>query len=81
MTQRFLRPDPPPLPCALERHAPNTRVGWQFWNSAAGEWQWITGTVLSHRGERRLIEVRVDATNRTVLRPCGPVMAAPEVAQ
>jgi len=80
MTQT-IRPSAPPLPCSLERHRPNARVGWQFWNVACQEWQWITGTVVAHRGEQRLIEVRVDATNRTVLRPCGPIMAAPEMAQ
>ncbi len=76
------RPTAVPTPhCTLDRHRPGQAVGWQYWNTAAQEWQWITGTVVSHRSDQRLIEIRVDATNRTVLRPCGPIMAAPEMAR
>ena len=77
----YIRPSAPPAPCTLDRHRPNTRVGWQYWDTTAEQWQWVTGTVISHRGAQRLIEVRVDCTGRTTLRPCGPVMAAPEMAQ
>jgi len=80
MTQT-VRPSAPPAPCALDRHRPLRAAGWQFWSVAAQEWQWVTGTVISHRGEQRLIEIRLDATGRSVIRPCGPVVAAPEMAQ
>jgi hypothetical protein len=64
-------------PCTLRRHRPWSHVGWQHWSPVTQQWEWITGTVLSHRGEQRLIEIRLDATNETVLRPCGYIDEAP----
>ena len=75
MTQT-IRPSAPPRPCSLERHRPGRRVKWQYWAVAAQAWHDIEGTVVTHRGDERLIEIRVDATGRTVVRPCGPVVAA-----
>ncbi|MCB1288627.1 MAG: hypothetical protein KDB47_13210 [Mycobacterium sp.] len=76
--QAIDRPTPPPAPCTLDRHRPNSRVGWQYWSKVTEQWEWVTGTAVAHRGEQRLIEIRVDATGRTVWRPCGYIAAAPQ---
>ena len=71
------RPTPPPAACALEHHAVDSHVGWQWWSVKEQKFLWLTGVVVAHVGDRRLLRIRLDGNGRVVTKPCGYIVAAP----